>query len=352
MKVASLNRAFKKSGTPAKIKLGLALQGGGSYGAFTAGALRALMEHKSFRDGSIEIIGVSGTSSGAGNGAILCDSLLEGGPDAVIKNMRSYWRDIQSYGQGLELLPHLQFWARYPNLPPLLLEYGQIFAKLSSIRPQDTLKQLISKRIHNWERLGSKPPYLFTNTVRAACENGKKEHVVFDKHSPETIICSANLREFGPYFIDGHYYYDGAEANNPCLEPLESLDEITDLLAITLHKSPDKSQKPAHQDEIIQQSQEQEGFMITHEINAHLDQIHHDPDKTYHLHEIALEPHPQWNDTSRMNFMSSWIKQLYDMGYETAQTWLKENADKLGHESSYSVNIRPQTQCNALNRAL
>ena len=50
--------------------MNLALQGGGSHGAFTWGVLDALLE-----DGSLSFSGISGTSAGALNAAVLATGL-------------------------------------------------------------------------------------------------------------------------------------------------------------------------------------------------------------------------------------------------------------------------------------
>ena len=54
-------------------KVALALQGGGSHGAFTWGVLDRLLE-----DETIEIIGVTGTSAGAMNAICLANGLAGG----------------------------------------------------------------------------------------------------------------------------------------------------------------------------------------------------------------------------------------------------------------------------------
>jgi len=56
-------------------KVALALQGGGSHGAFTWGVLDRMLE-----DDTIEIIGVTGTSAGAMNAVALADGMVRGGP--------------------------------------------------------------------------------------------------------------------------------------------------------------------------------------------------------------------------------------------------------------------------------
>jgi hypothetical protein len=55
-------------------KVALALQGGGSHGAFTRGVLDRLLDET-----TIDIIGVTGASAGAMNGAVLVDGLVRGG---------------------------------------------------------------------------------------------------------------------------------------------------------------------------------------------------------------------------------------------------------------------------------
>ncbi len=59
----------------AKIRINLALQGGGAHGAFTWGVLDRLLD-----DPEIEIAAISGTSAGALNGAALKAGLIAGRP--------------------------------------------------------------------------------------------------------------------------------------------------------------------------------------------------------------------------------------------------------------------------------
>ena len=56
--------------------LNLALQGGGSHGAFTWGVLDRLLE-----DGRIKIDGICGTSAGAMNAIVCAYGNMRGGPE-------------------------------------------------------------------------------------------------------------------------------------------------------------------------------------------------------------------------------------------------------------------------------
>ena len=62
---------------PAPKRGNLALQGGGAHGAFTWGVLDRLLE-----DPRPEFEGVSGSSAGAINGAVMAQGLMQGGPAA------------------------------------------------------------------------------------------------------------------------------------------------------------------------------------------------------------------------------------------------------------------------------
>jgi NTE family protein len=67
----------------------LALQGGGSHGAFTWGVLDRFLEESWF---SIEAI--SGTSAGAMNAAVMADGHAGGGNEAAREALEAFWRRV------------------------------------------------------------------------------------------------------------------------------------------------------------------------------------------------------------------------------------------------------------------
>src|SRR6476660_4270600 len=86
---ASSNPEAQYAAAPGRRKVALALQGGGSHGAFTWGVLDRLLD-----DETIEIISVTGTSAGAMNGAVLVDGLVRGGPKQARTELRRYWEGV------------------------------------------------------------------------------------------------------------------------------------------------------------------------------------------------------------------------------------------------------------------
>ena len=81
------------NGHPKKL-IKLALQGGGSHGAFTWGALDRLLE-----DDRIHIAAVSGTSAGAMNAVALADGMARGGPSEARKCLEKFWSATSAAAQ-------------------------------------------------------------------------------------------------------------------------------------------------------------------------------------------------------------------------------------------------------------
>src|SRR5918995_4784052 len=67
----------------------LALQGGGSLGAFTWGVLDRLLDEPAIRIGA-----VSGASAGAMNAAMLVQGLATGGPEEAKRLLEAFWRRV------------------------------------------------------------------------------------------------------------------------------------------------------------------------------------------------------------------------------------------------------------------
>ncbi len=71
------------------VLIDLALQGGGSHGAFTWGVLDRLLEEK-----WLTIAAISGTSAGAMNAAVLVDGWTAGGAEGARAALDQYWRRV------------------------------------------------------------------------------------------------------------------------------------------------------------------------------------------------------------------------------------------------------------------
>ena len=78
-----------KSRDGAPLLVDLALQGGGAHGAFTWGVLDRLLEEP-----RLQIEGISGTSAGAMNAAVLISGHAAGGADGAKVSLEQFWRRV------------------------------------------------------------------------------------------------------------------------------------------------------------------------------------------------------------------------------------------------------------------
>ena len=69
----------------------LALQGGGSHGAFTWGVLDRLLE-----DGRIDVEAISGASAGAVNAVVLAHGYAKGGRDGAREALAKFWQRVSA----------------------------------------------------------------------------------------------------------------------------------------------------------------------------------------------------------------------------------------------------------------
>src|ERR1700731_1604313 len=93
-------------------KISLALQGGGSHGAFTWGVLDYLLE-----DSRLDIEAITGTSPGAMNAVVLAEGYLEGGRAGARKNLARFWRSISN----AEVFPPAE--RKFLDLPSMVTQW-------------------------------------------------------------------------------------------------------------------------------------------------------------------------------------------------------------------------------------
>ena len=76
---------------PGVKRISLALQGGGSHGAFTWGVM-----HRLISEPRIYIDGLSGTSAGGMNAAVFADGFLKGKRQGAIDALQAFWMGVSA----------------------------------------------------------------------------------------------------------------------------------------------------------------------------------------------------------------------------------------------------------------
>jgi NTE family protein len=212
----------------------LALQGGGTHGAFTWGVLDALLER------GLPMAALSGASAGAINAVVMAHGLAEGGtrdgPERARQALERFWLATAKSLPAVAHVPGAQP-GEPPKIAPLtqaMLQWTRWFTP-TQLNPFDInpLRRLLDAQI-DFERLRQAAgPALFIATTLA--DTGQLRVFSRGELSLDTLLASACLPTLAhPVWIDGRAHWDGAFSANPALAPLLWQTTADDLMLVTL----------------------------------------------------------------------------------------------------------------------
>lgn len=227
------------SSIPPPLPLDLALQGGGSHGAFTWGVLDRLLE-----DPGIEISGISGTSAGAINAVAMASGWVSGGRDGARQCLHNLWMAVADSAPFSAALtagltsgsPWVDEWAS-----GLMTTWGRSAAQ--SISPYlfnplnlNPLQKILRAQVDFEQVRRCESLKLFIATTRVY--TGELRVFEREELTEEVVLASACLPMlFQAVEIDGEPYWDGGYAGNPSLMPLIQGTPAHDLLLVQINPS-------------------------------------------------------------------------------------------------------------------
>ncbi|GLK82045.1 patatin-like phospholipase family protein [Ancylobacter defluvii] len=216
--------------------INLALQGGGAHGAFTWGVLDRLLE-----DGRIVVEGISGTSAGAMNAAVLASGLARGGNEGGREALAKYWRAVSKDGRTSPLqrtlLDRLMGnWSLNMNPAYITMDVMSRFFSPYDLNPLNInpLMDLIAEHVDFDSVQACSHVHVFVSATNV--HTGKVK--VFSKHelTPASIMASACLPNmFQAVEIDGVPYWDGGFMGNPAMFPFYDAVKTDDILLIQIN---------------------------------------------------------------------------------------------------------------------
>lgn len=217
-----------------KKRINLALQGGGAHGAFTWGALDALLA-----DGRFGIAGVSGASAGAMNAVVVADGLREGGPDGARKQLEQFWRAVSLDGHLNDAQRGL-FDAWLGAFDPLKFNERFWQSASSFVSPYDfnpldinPLRSALVQLVDFDALRASDEVKLFISATNV--HTGRIKIFRRDELTVEMVMASACLPTlFKAVEIGGVPYWDGGYSGNPPLFPFFSETDCLDVILIQL----------------------------------------------------------------------------------------------------------------------
>ena len=213
-----MNTKAKGGGAP--LLVDLALQGGGAHGAFTWGVLDRLLEEP-----RLEIEGISGTSAGAMNAAVLISGQAAGGAEGAKAALEQFWRRVSDAA----LLSPFRRTPLDVMLGRWTLDTSPMFVTLDLMArifsPYDLnphganpLRDILAECI-DFYRVAKSQVKLFVTATNVHTGRG---HIFRNADlTPEVLLASACLPTlFQAIEIDGEAYWDGGYAGNPTITPL------------------------------------------------------------------------------------------------------------------------------------
>jgi NTE family protein len=323
----------------------LALQGGGSHGAFTWGVLDRLLE-----EDRLEFDGITGTSAGAVNAVVLADGLAAGGRQGAREALRVYWQKVSKLSARGPLAPSMFDQANPDHglehsLGFIFLEPLTYFASPYQMNPLNInpFKNLLAEAI-NFERVRQQTVVkLFlcatdVQTAKVKIFNGNEigvEHLLASTCLP--LLMQA-------VEIDGEFYWDGSYAGNPAIFPLVYECSAHDILMV--HITPaERPGVPTTSPAIMNRMQEisfntaliREMRTIAF-LNRLVDEGRMDGGKRLLVHLIEAEDLIRgFSWSSRLNSDWGFLMHLYQLGRGRADQWLSANFDRIGVESTLDL---------------
>jgi NTE family protein len=335
-----------KSGRHAK-HINLALQGGGSHGAYTWGVLERLMG-----DRRLHIAGLSGTSAGAMNAVVMADGFIKNRRDGAIRSIRAFWERISE--TGFFNARTQAFWKGHGSTvnldsTPLYAMFDVVTRMFSpyELNPMDynPLLDIIEEMIDFEELRRHTELKLFVTATNV--RTGKPRVFTTHEMTARVLMASACLPlVFKAVEIDGEHYWDGGYIGNPSIYPLVHECESKDVVIIQINplRRPDVPQTArdilnrlnelSFNTSIVR---EMRGFAtITQLIESGQLTNHHYAQVNFHMIE-AQDDLANFNASSKFNTDIAFLEDLHQRGWTAADRWLAQNFDMLGVKSTLDV---------------
>ena len=326
----------------APVLIDLALQGGGSHGAFTWGVLDRLLEEP-----WLQVEAISGTSAGAMNAVVLASGWDKGGAAGARDALAAYWDRVAQAAlfspvQRTPIDRALGRWS-LDNSPVFigLQLMARVFSPYDlNPRGYNPLTTILEQSI-DFEHLAQSSIKLFVTATNVRTGRGR----IFRNAeiTPDVLLASACLPTmFQAVEIDGEAYWDGGYAGNPTITPLirESNAQDTILVQINPRERPGI---PRTANEILNRLNEvsfNATLMKELRMIALLRQVA-DPGSGeggrwagMRTHRILTELMAELGYSSKMNAERAFLEMLRDEGRRATSAFLDAHADDIGHRET------------------
>ena len=302
-------------------RLSLALQGGGSFSAFTWGVLDRLLD-----EDILEFDTISGASAGAVNAVLLACGLVQGGREGARALLMRFWTRMMNDGSF-----------RAPMLIGGFSPAGSSVAFSPALRSGqfdpfdlDPLRQALITDIDFTALRAAACPKLLVGATRV--RDGRQQifrnrditaDVVLASTCPPLVHCAVE--------VDGESYWDGGYSANPPVVNLAQESETADLLVIQVTPSRD-NYVPITMAAIDRRLDQ---IVANATLNAEIAALEwartaSASPLTPQVHRIAAEDHIEsLAQRNAADLGHGFVTLLHRSGRSAAHRWLKQTMDRM-----------------------
>jgi NTE family protein len=333
----------ESSGAP--VLVDFALQGGGAHGAFTWGVLDRLLEEPWLR-----IDGISGTSAGAMNAAVLVDGYAENGANGARAALENFWQRVSRAA----LLSPLRRTPLDVLLGRWTLDHSPVFVAMDLMArlfsPYDfglgganPLRDILAESVH-FDRLAQAPIKLFVTATNVRTGRGR----VFrnGEITPDVLLASACLPTlFQAIEIDGESYWDGGYSGNPTITPLVRECNSKDTILVQINPVERPGSPRAARDILNRLNEVSFNAVLLKELRmiALLRQVAQ-PDNSesakwakMRIHRVSSEVMVELGYSSKLNAEWEFLCMLRDEGRRAGDAFLNAHRENLGRRSTFDL---------------
>jgi NTE family protein len=340
----------KNGKSPTTRKINIALQGGGSHGAFSWGVLDKLIE-----DGRLDFAAISGTSAGAMNAVVLADGWMRGGAEGARRKLEDFWRAVARKGRfsPVQRAPWDVLWGNWSmENAPGYIWYDTLSRTFSPYATNplnlNPLLDVIESEI-DFERVrASAGIKLFVSATNV--RTGQLRVFETKELTADVVMASACLPQiFQAVEIDGVPYWDGGYGGNPAIFPFFYADDTEDVLLVQINpvireETPRTAMEIQNRvDEITFNAgllREFRAIAFVKELIAE-GRVSRDEYRDIRMHRIdADEALKDLTASSKVNAEWAFLEYLRDLGRSAAEDWLDENLSAVGEKASFDLSAQ------------
>jgi NTE family protein len=323
----------------------LALQGGGAHGAFTWGVLDRLIEEP-----WLQIDGISGTSAGAMNAAVMASGLEHGGVDGAKAALEAFWKATSDAARfsPLQRGPWDLLAGKWTLENSPMYMATELMTRMFSpyeLNPLNAhpLRKILAETV-DFACLAEAPVRLFITATNVRTGTGR----VFRNAeiTPDVLLASACLPTmFQAVEIDGEHYWDGGYVGNPTITPLVRECDSNDTILVQINPIVRDGVPKTARDIMNRLNEVAFNSPLVKELRmiALLNKVA-DPGSGegaqwagMRLHRIASDRVTEVDSTSKLITEWAFLTALRDEGRRSAEQFLQAHGANLGKRSTLDL---------------